>query len=424
MAIIRAVIRKEPREDGTWPIALRINKGGKVSHIYLDGYAVKPGDWDKKGQCVKKSNPSHARLNAYILKKRTDAVNKTLELETDKSHVTIKQVRNKIKPKTGSTFAPVALAYLESLKAAGDYNQYTAEKPRVNRFIEFSQNAQDVSFNDISQGYMENYITWLKKIRWTSNKGEEKKLGDRTIINHLSTVRSVYAYARKHQVIDDKTPTPFGKGKISIRFPDSNKVGLNAEELHSLEIVELPDPRHHHARNLWLFSFYFAGMRVSDEFRLRWPDFKDGRLYYSMGKNDKGDSLKVPAKAQAILDVYIQFRQNKNDLVFPELRGVDLNNEFITERTIAFKTSAIDKILQKHVAPAAGIDKNLTMHIARHSFAQNAKDVDIRTLQMLFRHNSLQTTEGYMGNFIHKDADDALDKVLDYKAKNSSKVKP
>jgi len=38
-------------------------------------------------------------------------------------------------------------------------------------------------------------------------------------------------------------------------------------------------------------------MRVSDVLRLKWSDFKDGRLYYRMGKNKKTLSLKVPDKA-------------------------------------------------------------------------------------------------------------------------------
>ena len=64
------------------------------------------------------------------------------------------------------------------------------------------------------------------------------------------------------------------------------------------------------------------------------------------------------------------------------------------------------------------------MHIARHSFAQNAKHIDVRTLQYLFRHSKLETTEGYMGNFIHKDADDALDTILAFEPSESYNPTP
>jgi integrase len=58
-------------------------------------------------------------------------------------------------------------------------------------------------------------------------------------------------------------------------------VGLSAEHVTALENVKLPDPRHDHARKLWLFSFYFAGMRVSDIFRLKWSDFQNYLQYYA-----------------------------------------------------------------------------------------------------------------------------------------------
>ena len=156
---------------------------------------------------------------------------------------------------------------------------------------------------------------------------------------------------------------------MKIKFPDSIKIGLLAEEVKKLETVDLPDDYENHCRNLWLFSFYFAGMRVSDVLRLTFSDFQSERLHYAMGKNNKGGSLKIPEKAQTILTHYKQFKDNESDLIFPELKRLqNLNDKFIVQRTIAFATSRIDKCLNKHIAPKAGIDKKLTMHIARHTF--------------------------------------------------------
>ncbi|HTN46330.1 MAG TPA: tyrosine-type recombinase/integrase [Flavipsychrobacter sp.] len=134
-----------------------------------------------------------------------------------------------------------------------------------------------------------------------------------------------------------------------------------------------------------MFSFYFAGMRVSDILRLRWSDFKNYRLHYSIGKNDKGGSLKIPDQAVTILKHYEHFEESQNDLIFPELKDVDLSDEFVTQRTIAFKTGALDKILRLHVAPAAGITHKLTMHIACHTFGGMAGDaIPIQMLQKLY----------------------------------------
>lgn len=122
-----------------------------------------------------------------------------------------------------------------------------------------------------------------------------------------------------------------------------------------------------------------------------------------MNKNDKADSVKVPEKAERILET---------DLVFYYLRNTDLEDDFKVQRQIAFCTSRYDKFLKEHVAKPLEINKRLTMHIAHHAFAQNATIIAARTLQKLFRHSDLKTTVGYMGNFDHKQADDALDSVL------------
>ncbi len=57
-----------------------------------------------------------------------------------------------------------------------------------------------------------------------------------------------------------------------------------------------------HARNVWLFSYYFAGIRISDVLQMQWSDLMDGRLYYTMNKNEKPLSLKIPNQAKELLE--------------------------------------------------------------------------------------------------------------------------
>jgi len=224
-------------------------------------------------------------------------------------------------------------------------------------------------------------------------------------------VRSIFSQAIKEGVCDAKY-YPFGKDKIKIKFPDSKKVGLSKDDVAKIETAALSDEANH-ARNLWLLSFYFAGMRVSDVLRLKWSDFQDGRMYYTMGKNEKGGSLKVPEKVMQILKQYEASKAEDTDLIFRELRGVDLDNRFEMERIIASRNGMIDKYLREDVAKAAKITSPLTMHIARHTFGNISGDtIPIQMLQKLYRHSSITTTIGYQANFIHKDADEALEAVI------------
>ena len=75
-------------------------------------------------------------------------------------------------------------------------------------------------------------------------------------------------------------------------------------------------------------------------------------------------------------------------------------------------TSLFNKYL-KRIASQCEIDKNLSNHIARHTFGNIAGDkINPLMLQKLYRHTDLKTTIGYQANFINKDADDALDAVI------------
>lgn len=405
MTSVKAYLRPEVKRDGTCTLTLRITKDRKTSNLYLE-YSIKPDDWDPINQVVKKTNPNYKHLNLYISQKKTEALEASLELQTSKKHTTAKNVKQKVQPLAGSTFFPQADLYLDQLKASGKYNRYTADKPRVGHFKAFL-GGNDVAFAEITPGLLERFKVFLKA---TYN------ISERTIMNHLVLIRSVFSLAVKNQVADPKY-YPFGKGKITIKFPESTKVGISNEDVKKLEEVELPQENYDHARNLWLISYYFGGMRISDVLRLRWPDFVDMRLHYTMGKNNKAGSIKIVDKALTILQKYERFKENADDLVFPDLKVLpDLTNDFEVQRKIAFATSRYDKFLRVHVAPTAGIDKKLTMHIARHTFATNAGDiVAIQTLQKIYRHSNITTTIGYQANFINKETDDAIDAVLGMK---------
>lgn len=399
MANIKIILRKEVKKDGTSPLAIRITKNRQSSYIYLE-YSLFAKDWDEKNQKVKKAHPNSTRLNNYLLSKLAEANNRSLEIETTKENVSVQTVSQKIKPKNLSTLFSVADMYILKLRSEGKFKRWTNEKSNIKNLKEFLKH--DISFSDLSPSLLE---------RFKSHLISQNKVSERTAINNWVTVRSICSMAIKEGLCDIKY-YPFGRGKLKIKFPDSQKLGLTLDEVKRIENVELSE-KANHARNLWLISFYFAGIRVSDVLRLKWTDFQDGRLYYSMGKNNKGDSLKVNEKVNDILKQYKKIQDKKSELIFPDIRGVDLNNKFEVGRAIASKINSIDKILRLQVAPLAEISKPLTMHIARHTFGNISGDkIPIQMLQKLYRHSDIKTTIGYQSNFIHKDVDEALDAVI------------
>ncbi|WP_375444417.1 phage integrase SAM-like domain-containing protein [uncultured Fibrella sp.] len=398
---IKIVLRKKQNQDGTFPIAIRITKDRKSTYTYL-GYSVAENQWDAKEHKVKKSHPNSTRLNNLIEKKKSELSDKLIELQVQQKDTSVGAIRKQIKPKQNGSFFAQASAYIDNMRKEGKYNRVLTEEARIKHFRSFLDEG-DITFPEIDVPLLNRFRAYLKS---------ERKISERTIINHLILIRTVYNQAIAGNVVDRKH-YPFGKGKIGIKFPDSIKLGLVPKEVKAVETLDLSDNAYHnHARNIWLIAFYFAGMRVSDVLRLKWADFQDDRLHYTMGKNKKAGSLKTPDKVLSILSQY-QDHPKKHDLIFPELKVLDdFGDTYNVQRKISYAVKRLNAALEE-VAKRAEISKPLTMHIARHTFGNISGDrIPIQKLQELYRHSSVTTTIGYQSSFINKTVDDALDAVL------------
>lgn len=255
-----------------------------------------------------------------------------------------------------------------------------------------------LKFCEIDEAFLEKYKTFGSA--YLNQK-------TRTITNQLIFIRTLINIASKFY--------PFAGEKERIRIGSGNKIGLTIEEVEKVEDLEFEkDTSIWHTHNVWLISFYFAGIRISDVVKLRWSDFKDNRLYYVMNKNQKPLSLKIPDKAKLLLDEYKNHKKEYSGYIFPFLKDVKSQDS----EDIFLKTRNATKFLHKYlkrIAKKCNIDKNLSNHIARHSFGNIACDrIHPLMLQKLYRHNDLKTTLNYQANFIHKDADDALDSVINF----------
>ncbi|WP_298511079.1 site-specific integrase [uncultured Kordia sp.] len=403
MASIKILLWKhDKKKNNTFPLAIRITKNRKTRYVFTGEY-IKEKDWNEKEGLVKKSHPNSARLNNFLQKKLSEAHSIALDVETTDKSKTVKSIKKKIVNDNNADFFAIADIYLKNLEERKKFNQSNNDNGRLEIFKTYL-GKEHLDFMDLDVTLLDKFKTYLIY---------KLKRSERTVANYMILIRTIYNMAIA-QGITDKNNYPFGRGKYQIKIPESEKIGLNREEIQLLENVDNITPAQQHALNVWLFSFYFAGIRVGDVLKLKWSDFKDNRLYYRMGKNKKLVSLKVPQKAQAILDIYIKDKKKKTDFVFPNLKGVNLKDE----KALGIRIKTITRNLNRRLAMVAEtleIDKKLSMHIARHSFGNIAGDtIPIQMLQKLYRHSSITTTINYQQNFMHKETDDALDKVIGF----------
>lgn len=117
-----------------------------------------------------------------------------------------------------------------------------------------------------------------------------------------------------------------------------------------------------------------------------------------MNKNEKSLSLKIPDKANIIMNFHKKDQKENDGYVFPFLK--DVNNK--NAEDIFVKTRTATKLFIMYLK-----------RIARHSFGNIAGEkIHPLMLQKLYRHSDLKTTLNYQTNFIYKGADDARESVI------------
>ena len=405
MPSIKAVLRSEKvKSDGSYQIYIRLFDKQSRKYFAIP-YSVKEDDWDEEKGFVKRTHKNHSVINAIIRKKVAEVNADMLSAMANSADPdTVKVIRATAKKKTLNNFFTIADKYLAGLEKMNKFNRVSAERPRVNHLRTFHA-SEILRFEELTPGYIKKFQIFLK---------QEYDCGDRTICNHLIVLRTIYNYAIQEGVAD-RNLYPFGKGKILIKTPESKKVGLNEDEVHSIEKADLSHaPYLDFARNIWLFSFYLAGIRISDVLRMKWKDFADDRIIYQMGKNNKIVSLKLPEKVARILEKYRSAEVGEDDYVFGILERSDEDDPKLTYQKICSGNHKINKGLKK-IAEDLKIKKKLSCHISRHTFGNITGDkISPQMLQKLYRHTDIKTTMGYQANFIHKDVDDALDSVLNF----------
>ena len=324
-------------------------------------------------------------------------------MQTKKVSPNIRELRTIVfnKNKTKYSLSECAKEYLNDLELGQKYSRLSTEKPRVKKILEYYN--VNLGFSQITEISLNKFKLILKS---------KYKNSDRTIVNHLILIRSLYNRAIKSGVAN-ANEYPFGERGMSIKMPESQKIGLDRAEV---EIIENYSPKPFstmwHARNFFLFSFYVAGARISDVLNMQWSNIKKDRLYYVMGKNKKVVSIKLADKALAIIELYKKKRKAGENYVFPELNNCIDGDERDMIRKINTATKKFNKWLAK-MATELEIDKKITCHVARHTFGNLSGDkIPIQMLQKLYRHSSITTTVNYQQAFMNKETDDALDKVL------------
>lgn len=230
-------------------------------------------------------------------------------------------------------------------------------------------------------------------------------------------IRKVINKALKRRVL---TNDPFNDYKVPSESKRESKTKLTIEQIHAIQALDLIEGSlEWDARNAFLFSFYSGGIRFGDLCCLTWDNIINEKLVYTMNKNEKSFSMELTKNQWEIL-----LRMNDSSkYIFPFLNeSKDYSDPMILRRDIGSKNAQLNgkknkgyETGLKKIASHAGIDENISMHVARHSFAQIAVDhgISVYDLSASLKHTSLATTQQYLKSLSEDSVNRTMKKLFE-----------
>jgi len=242
----------------------------------------------------------------------------------------------------------------------------------------------------------------MSQIQEFLNHVDELGLNKRTQARILSGIRGFYKYLMIEEVIDID-PTELIEGpKIGRKLPEV----LTITEIDNIEATfDLSKPEGQRNKAI-VETLYSCGLRVSELINLRITDlFFDQNFIRVIGKGNKERLVPVGAKAIKEINLYLS---NRNS-VTQTIKSDSENIIFLNRRGSKLTREMVFTIIKKH-AKLAGIKKNISPHTFRHSFATHLVEggADLRAVQEMLGHESIQTTEVYT----HLDKEFLRDTIL------------
>lgn len=216
------------------------------------------------------------------------------------------------------------------------------------------------------------------------------KFNDNMAINsrahYLTVVRNFYAFLCLEDINNNNPCEVIKNPKLSKTLPNY----LTLEEVEKLLDIKLNTPFDYRNKAM-LELLYATGMRVSELVNLKLSNISlEDDLVRVMGKGSKERIIPISSYAEKYLKIYLEsyrntlLGKNTSDYVF-------INNHGNPISRIGFFKNL------KKIANKQGIEKDISPHTLRHSFATHLleNDADLRIIQELLGHSDIKTTEIY-----------------------------
>ena len=374
-SVIFYLRRDRKKSDGTCPVMCRITIDG-IDTRFNTKLHVQLSKWDVNANKVSGINPESRNLNArlddikaslhriYHDLQRFDIVTpekiKGEFLGLDESGETILKLFDKHNEDVASM---VGIS-----KSAATLQKYNVTRKHVANFIKKKYRVSDMAVKSINDMFLRDFEVYLLT---------QERVSHNTMAKFMQFFKRIIILARNNGLI---VHDPFANYKIQLKKVDRGY--LTEQEMNKIIQKKFPTKRLEQVRDIFIFSC-FTGLAYIDVKELTKNHIRisfDGNIWIMTKRHKTKVNVNVP-----LMDIPKKILQKyegelPDDKILPVLSNQKMNAYL------------------KEISDVCGITKNLTFHLARHTFATTvtlSKGIPIETVSKMLGHTNIQTTQIY-----------------------------
>ena len=395
--------KSKPLKDGTFPLMLRVTKDRKRKYVSL-GLSLHEKFWDFEKGKPKRNCPNKEQIERLIAAKTAEYNDLIVEMTAQQREYTVETLvshfHNQVRC---ATVVELYDKLIDDMKRGDKLGNAGVYKYSCTSLLKFTGQRLQIPFSDIDAVWLRRYENWLR----TSG------CGDTTISQLFRTLRSVFNKAVELQLVK-RDYYPFDAYKVSKFDTRTKKRAITKEDVRKVIALDLSQgyPSERLARDIFVFSYFGAGINFADIALLKYGNVRDGRVQYVRKKTGKPINFLLTEEMRNIIAKYQQQGQTDEDYIFPILdRRVHRTEQQRYDRTHKVLTNT-NRWLRK-IGQRVGIE-HLTTYVARHTFATVLKrsGVNIAIISESLGHSDLFTTQIYLDSFENSQIDAAMQNLL------------
>lgn len=378
---IHFVLRSSKTISGIAPIYARITVNSKRSEISIKR-KIQVESWNIGKGMAKPSSSENKQLNSYLEQIRKMMVQSYQDLVLGKQVITAEAIKNKF---LGLDISDMTLCKLieyhntnckETLKW-GTLKNYFTTKKYIELFLKEKHRTTDIYLTSLNYKFLIDFEYFLRKY---TPDDFHTSMGNNTVMKHIERLRKLIKMAIRYEWLEKDPFISFQQ-----KFHRVERGFLSEEELKRIEEKEFSIPRLQYVKDLFVFGCY-TGLAYIDVMQLSTGNIQIGidKQYWLFTNREKTDNpVRIPILPVA-MDIINKYKSDMKAIVqnrlFPNISNQKLNSYL------------------KEIADLCQINKNLTFHLARHTFATTVtltNGVPIESVSKMLGHSTISTTQIY-----------------------------